>query len=36
MPAMAMVLIGFGAGLFTMAVISLYKWVVHLLQSDAR
>ena len=26
MPAMAMVLIGFGAGLLTMTVVSFYKW----------
>jgi len=28
MPAIAIVLIGFVAGLFTMAIVSLYKWVL--------
>jgi len=30
MPAIAMVLIGFVAGLFTMTIVSLYKWVLDL------
>jgi hypothetical protein len=29
MPAMVMVLIGFGAGLLTMTIVSLYKWILE-------
>jgi len=29
MPAIVMVLIGFVAGLLTMTVVSLYKWVIN-------
>ena len=28
MPAMVVVLIGFGAGMLTMTVVNLYKWVL--------
>ena len=30
MPAMVVVLIGFGAGLLTMAVVSFYKWFFNM------
>jgi len=30
MNGMVMVLIGFGAGLLTMTVVSLYKWVIEI------
>jgi hypothetical protein len=30
MPAIAMVLIGFGAGLLTMTVVSFYKWLFNM------
>jgi hypothetical protein len=29
MPPMVMVLVGFGAGILTMTVVSLYKWVLE-------
>lgn len=30
MPAIVVVLIGFGAGMLTMTVVSLYKWVLEM------
>ena len=33
MPAIAMVLIGFVAGLFTMTIVSIYKWVIEFFNS---
>jgi len=30
MPAMVVVLIGFGAGMLAMTVVSLYKWVLEI------
>jgi len=33
MPALVMVLVGFVAGLFTMTIINLYKWVLEIWNS---
>ena len=33
MPAIVVVIIGFGAGLLTMTVVSLYKWVLQVLSN---
>ena len=33
MPSIVMVLIGFGAGMLTMTVMSMYKWVLEYMNS---
>jgi len=36
MPAIVMMLLGFGAGIFTMTIVNFYKWVLKTWNNESR